>query len=160
MRRQPDSGYQSCLDAAFRCLSYRPRSEFEVSSRLEKKGFDPKSIQNVLQNLQAQGLIDDLSFARYWKTNRESFSPRGRPMLRSELRQKGVAADIIAAAIEDVDEKTGAYRAAQKKAMRLPAPDYETFRRRLGTFLRRRGFTYQTAQQTVDRLWMERGKHA
>lgn len=147
---------QPCLDAAFRYLSYRPRSEFEIKIRLRKRGFDDSSIESTLLKLKAQGLVDDSAFAQFWKESRESFSPRGRVMLHRELRQKGVASHIIAEATEGVDEEAGAYRAGQKKAQRLNIEDRDSFYRKLGSFLRRRGFNYEITRHTVKQLWLER----
>ena len=151
-----ESIYQPCLDAAFRYLSYRPRSELEIKMRLRKRGFDDFSIESTLLRLKEQGLVDDFAFAQFWKESRESFSPRGRVMLNRELRQKGVDSHIIAEAIRDLDEEAGAYRAAQKKAEKLSLSDRESFYRKLGSFLRRRGFNYEITQYTVKQLWLER----
>lgn len=160
MREKLHHSHQSCLDAASRYLSYRPRSEFEIKTNLKRKGFDASSIEGAALKLRRQGLLDDLAFAQFWKANRQSFSPRSRAMLRSELRQKGIAPDIIAAVVEEVDEEASACRAAQKKAKGLAEADYETFRRRLGAFLKQRGFNYEVAQHTVNHLWQERNKDA
>lgn len=147
---------QTCLNAAFRYLSYRPRSELEIKMRLRKRGFDNSSIESALLKLKEQGLVDDSAFAQFWKENRESFSPRGRAILHRELRQKGVASHIIAEAIREIDEEAGAYRAAQKMAEKLASSDREGFYRKLGSFLRRRGFNYEITQHTVKQLWLER----
>lgn len=147
---------QPCLDAAFRYLSYRPRSEMEIKMRLHKRGFDNFSIEGVLLKLKEQGLINDSDFAQFWKDSRESFSPRSRIMLHKELRQKGVDSHIIAEATQEIDEEAGAYRAGRKKAERLALSDRETFFRKLSSFLRRRGFNYEITQHTVKQLWHER----
>ena len=147
---------QSCLDASFHYLSYRPRSELEVKMRLRKRGFDDSSIESALLKLKEQGLVDDSAFAQLWKETRESFSPRSRVMLHRELRQKGVASHIITEATKEIDEEAGAYRAGQKKAERLASSDRDSFYRKLGSFLRRRGFNYEITQHTVKQLWQER----
>ncbi len=151
-----DSGYQSCLDAAYRYLGYRPRSEFEVKVRLRQRGFDSPSIVRALQELRTNGSLDDLAFARFWKENRESFSPRSRALLGRELRTKGVAPHIVAEVIDEVDEEANAYRAAQKTARRLAYNDLDRFRAGLTSFLRRRGFDYDVIAHVLDRLCHEK----
>ena len=160
MRRKLVSSDQSCLDTALRYLSYRPRSEWEIRKYLEKRGFSPSSVGAVLLSLREQGLLNDVAFAEFWKTNRESFSPRSQAMLRSELRRKGIAQDIIAEVIQEVDEEASAYEAAQKKARRFATSDYDSFRRGVAAFLRQRGFNHEVAQQTINHLWKERRKDA
>jgi len=149
--------FQRCLDAAFRYLSYRPRSEAELRQRLNKRGFDEASVAAVLAKLKAQGLVDDLAFAEFWKDNRQSFRPRSQWLTRLELRQKGIAQEIIDRVAAQVDDEDSAYRAAIAKTHRLPTADYDGFRRRLGEHLKRRGFGYGLIKTTVERVWQEYG---
>jgi regulatory protein len=149
--------YQRCLNAAIRFLGYRPRSESEVRQRLLKRGFGSDVTEKALARLKEQGLVDDVAFARFWKDNRESFSPRSRRLTGLELRRKGLAGDVIEAVIGEIDETDSAYRAALVKARRLPLSDYQLFRRRLGAYLGRRGFSYDIIKETVARVWKERG---
>jgi len=146
---------QRCLDAAFRYLSYRPRSEFELRERLCRRGFDSDSVEAVLTKLKEQGLVDDMEFAHFWHGNRQSFSPRSQWLTRLELRRKGVAEDTIDQVVGTVSDEDSAYRAAVNKARRLPACDYESFRRRLGDHLRRRGFSYGVINNAVEQLWQK-----
>jgi regulatory protein len=151
--------FHRCFNAAARYLSYRPRSEFELRIRLHKHGFDD-SVEAVINKLKEQGLVDDLAFAQFWKDNRESFSPRSQWLTRLELRQKKVSDDIIDQVVGTVDDGESAYRAALSKARRLPLSDYQSFRRRLGEYLKRRGFGYGVINHTVERVWQEQGEPA
>ena len=99
--------------------------------------------------------MDDIAFARFWKDNRESFSPRSRWLTKLELRGKGVANDIIDQVVDAIDDDDCAYRAALRKAYSLPSSDYQTFRHRLGEYLKRRGFSYRVINYTVERMWRD-----
>ena len=145
---------QRCLNAALRFLSYRPRSEAEIRMRL-RRGFDQKTIDRVILQLKARRMIDDVAFARFWRENRESFSPRSERMLKLELKRKGIAVEVIDEVLEGSDEDGAAYRAAQKKARSLSQEDYDAFRRKLGAFLRRRGFSHEVANHAIERLWRD-----
>ena len=149
--------FQRCLTAAVHFLSYRPRSEAELRQRLNRRGFDGDNVAAVLARLKVQGLVDDLAFAQFWKDNRESFRPRSQWLTRLELRQKGVSEEIIEQVATQVDDEDSAYRAALSKARRLPTADYDGFRRRLGQYLKRRGFGYGLIKPTVERVWQECG---
>jgi regulatory protein len=149
--------FQRCLNAAFHFLSYRPRSQAELRQRLGKRGFDGDNVAAVLARLKEQGLVDDLAFAQFWKDNRDSFRPRSQWLTRLELRQKGVPEEIIDRVAAQVDDEDCAYRAAVAKAHRLSTADYDGFRRRLGQFLKRRGFGYGLIKPTVERVWQECG---
>lgn len=146
---------QRCFNAAVHYLSYRPRSEPELRERLKRRGFNGDNVETVIARLKEQRLVDDTAFAQFWTDNRESFSPRSQWLTRLELRQKGVAEDIIDRVVGTIDEEDSAYRAALKKARSLPQSDYQVFRRRLGEHLKRRGFSYGVINNTVNRLWRE-----
>lgn len=142
-----------CFNAAFHYLSYRPRSEPELRERLHRRGFDGDSVEAVITRLKEQGLVDDIAFAQFWRDNREAFSPRSQWLTKLELRRKGVANDIIDQVVDTIDDEDSAYRAALSKARSLPRSDEQSFRRRLGEHLRRRGFSYGVINHIVNRLW-------
>jgi regulatory protein len=150
--------FQRCLNASLNYLSYRPRSEAELRQRLHRRGFDGSNVAAVLAKLKEQGLINDLAFAEFWKDNRQSFRPRSQRLTKLELKQKGVAEDIIDQAVAEINDEDSAYRAAVGKARTLPRADYHGFRRRLGEYLKRRGFGYGVITRTVERVWQEEGE--
>ncbi len=150
--------YCRCLNAATHYLSYRPRSESELRERLYRRGFGDDSVAAVIAKLRTQGLVDDGAFAQFWKDNRESFSPRSQWLTRLELRRKGVAEETIDQAVDVVDDSDSAYRAALSKARSLSLSDYQSFRHRLGGYLRRRGFDYGVINHTIEVMWQELGK--
>ena len=144
-----------CLNGAVHYLSYRPRSESELRRRLRQRGFDGDSLEAVITRLKEQGLVDDMAFAQFWKDNRESFSPRSRWLTKLELRQKGVANDIIDQVVDTIDDDNSAYQAALSKARSLSHSDYQSFHRRLGEYLRRRGFSYRVIKHTIEQIWQD-----
>ncbi|MBA7615515.1 Regulatory protein RecX [subsurface metagenome] len=146
---------QRCFDAALHYLGYRPRSESELRERLKRRGFDGDNVETVLVRLKEQGLVDDLAFAQFWKDNRQSFSPRSQWLVRHELKQKGVAEEVIDQVVADIDDEDSAYQAAMSKARSLSIADYQSFHRRLGEYLKRRGFGYGVINNTLKRVWGE-----
>ncbi|MBC8274939.1 MAG: RecX family transcriptional regulator [Chloroflexi bacterium] len=146
----------NCFGAALHYLDYRPRSEAEVRKRLRRRGFDGEVVDEVISGLKERRLIDDVAFAHYWRENRLSFRPRSRRLIKLELRQKGVAAEIANEEVADLDDETAAYEAGLKKTRVLSGLEYREFRRYLSDHLRRRGFDYGTIDSAVARLWQER----
>jgi regulatory protein len=142
-------------DAALHFLGPRPRSEREIRDRLARHEFDPQIVDGVVVRLRRLRLVDDAAFAEYWVEQRATHKPRGSRLLKQELRQKGVSQDVVSEALPDEDDAEGAYRAAQRKAVSLRALDERTFKQRLGGFLQRRGYGYETVKTVVNRLWTE-----
>jgi regulatory protein len=147
--------FQKAYARALQFLSYRPRSEAEVRRYLQDKKVPPTIEAEVVERLTAAGLLDDQAFASYWVENRESFNPRGRYALRHELHQKGLNEETIALALEAIDEEESAHRALTSRARRMPPLDRGSFRKKLGSFLRRRGFSYEAISAALERMWQE-----
>jgi regulatory protein len=148
--------YQTALDSAYRFLAYRPRSESEVRTRLRRAKVDDTTISVVVAKLREQRFLDDAAFAQSWTESRQNHSPRSRRMLQFELRRKGVAQDVAETAAAEVEDGDAAYRAAEARARRMRDMEFESFQKRLGDFLLRRGFSYAIARRTVQQLWSER----
>ena len=106
----------------------------------------------MVERLTRAGMLDDREFARYWVENRLQFKPRGVRALRYELRQKGVSDSTIADTLADVDEDAAARRAATAGARRLAHLQPADFRRRLGAYLARRGFSYAVVKPVVEEM--------
>ncbi|NLE08130.1 MAG: regulatory protein RecX [Dehalococcoidales bacterium] len=149
------NNYRRCYNAAALILTYRPRSEPELRNKLLEKGYPDASIDQVLSRMKEQGLVNDNTFAEFWKENRDTFSPRSQWLTAQELRRKGVSEEIITRVVGTIDDEDAAYRAARKKARNLPRYDYQNFYRRLGDYLQRRGFSFDVIKVTVKRLWEE-----
>ena len=145
----------AALAAALRLLAYRPRSEAELRQRLARRGAPADVVDETVARLRDLTLVDDEAFASSWVESRDQTSPRGRRLLASELLAKGVARQTVQRSLAPVDEYDAAYRAAARRARTLAALPYADFRRRLGDFLLRRGFDYDTVRSTVARLWQE-----
>lgn len=147
--------HEAAYQKALGFLDYRPRSSAEVRKNLEKHGYDPDVIAQVLERLGHSGLVNDEQFAQTWVDNRSEFRPRGRRLLSMELRQKGLDDEAIESALSELDEEELAYQAAikyQRKLQGLPKPD---FRRKLAGFLARRGFGYNVIEPVLQRVWQE-----
>lgn len=146
---------QHCLNSAYKLLSYRPRSEAEIREKLKRKGYDNQEIENTIIKLRGMQLLNDTSFAEFWKENRNSFKPRSQRMVGLELRQKGVESDVIKQVIGDIDDAENAYRSAVVRARNMAVSDFQVFRQKLGSYLQRRGFSYGVINAAVRRVWQE-----
>jgi regulatory protein len=136
-------------------IEYRPRSLQETRRHLKKKDYPEDVIEHVLERLEAVELLNDTAFARYWVEQRETFKPRSKMALQQELRQKGVARDVIEEAVAEIDELAAASKAAHSKARRWYSLPWQEFRKKLSGFLQRRGFSYAVISEVTKTLWEE-----
>jgi regulatory protein len=140
---------------ALRLLSSRPRSEQEIRARLTKIEIPVPIQDRALARLRTMDLVNDQAFVQSWIENRMEFRPRSARHLRHELRQKGIKKAHIDSALADYDDGIAAYRAAQKIARRERTLDKGHFKKRIYSYLSRRGFDYETISSVTTRLWHE-----
>lgn len=138
-------------------LGFRARSENEVRQNLVSKGFTPAICDDTVARLKGEGFVDDRDFASLWIDNRNTFRPRSNKLLSMELHQKGLSDDTIKLALEefDIPEQTLAHKAAKSRAERYRALDWLSFRKKMESFLARRGFSYAICRPVVEALWDE-----
>jgi len=137
-------------------LSYRPRAKAEIRKNLRKHDVPDEAIEAALERLEKNNFVNDKEFAKLWIENRNQFRPRGRHALRMELRQKGVADEVIENSLDQlVDEETLVYKAGIKKARKLARYEWQDFRKKMAGFLARRGFSYGLISPLLPKLWDE-----
>ena len=145
--------YQRALNLVVR----RMRSGANIQENLRKHGISEQVIASVVERLERSGMIDDKLFALAWVENRGEFRPRSKRALVYELRQRGIAEDVIDQALSEnmPDEAELAYQAALKYSRKLNRLEWLEFRRKLSGHLARRGFSYDIVIPVVDRVWAE-----
>jgi regulatory protein len=148
---------RAALAKAYRLLAIRARSEKELREALKRAEFAEDVIAAAIAECKQQRFIDDANFARQFIQSRLRNRPMGRTRLAVELRQKGIDAATIAAALDEAltaeEQVELANELAEKQRQRLANLPPPKARQRLADFLRRRGFDWETIQGT--RLWKE-----
>ena len=146
---------RKALISAYRLLKQRPRSRTEISRHLERLEFDPDTISRTLDSLVSFGEIDDRAFASAWTDSRMRFRPRSKWLIRRELEEKGVDAELAQNATEDIDDYSTAGELARHRASHLHGLDRTTFTRRLMSYLVSRGYNRGISSRVVIELLSE-----
>lgn len=140
-------------EIALRRLSVRARSRKELAHDLARRDVPPDAAAQVLDRFTEVGLIDDAAFAVQWVESRGSRS--GASRLRQELRQKGIADELIAEAVSGRDDDadlTAARTLALRKVATMGRLDRAVRERRLGALLGRRGFSTAVIRRVLSEL--------
>ncbi len=140
--------------AALRFVSYRPRSESEVRSRL-LKSFTVPVVEAVISELVRLSVIDDVQFAKLWCSSRESLNPKSAKAIKQELISKGISESTAISAVRELDDFDTAMRVSRKYLKRLTGSSYDQFTRRLYGYLQRRGFSSSLILEISSILWAE-----
>lgn len=147
-------GLENAYQKALHFISFRPRSVAEVRNNLSKRGIPEILINETIRRLQDNSLLDDISFSKEWVTNRKEFHPRSQMALRIELRQKGVTDDVINLVLdENPDDDSLALLAAKKYLHRLKDLNKFEFRKKLSSYLSRKGFGYSSINPVFSAVW-------
>lgn len=155
-RLKKQDGEEKALQRALSFVSYRPRSEQEVRSRLETGGYEPGLVDRVVERLREAEVLNDERFARDWIENRSILHPRAKRLMMMELRQKGIAEETILEAVSGgKNDEALALAAARRRAQRLENLEWQEFRKKLSEYLMRQGFDYGTTSNAVSHVWSE-----
>lgn len=135
-------------------LTGRARSRADLEKKLASKGVPADVATRLLDRFEEVGLVDDAAFAREWVAQRSSAQGRGlaRRALAQELRRKGIADDVVAEAVDEVDhdDEVEAARALVRRKLRSVAGLSEDKAvRRLVGMLARKGHSSGVAFRVV-----------
>lgn len=146
--------FEKARKTAYKYLSYRPRTEYEMTEKLFRKGFDDKTVSQVINSLREYRMLDDLSYAQDYVDKRHL---RPRAVLAGGLKNLGVRESVVDGVLENIDPGAE-LRIAMALAMgrrKRRGNDYPLVN--IASFLRRRGFS----QEVVDRVcdYLENMRH-
>ncbi len=99
-------------------------------------------------------MLDDEAFAKLWIEERRITKPKGRFALEQELRAKGIDGEIIARSLKEssTDDELTARQLAKDRFMRFAKETLDNRRRKVGLFLRRRGFSFEIITKVLKEL--------
>ncbi len=137
---------RDAYEDALRMLDVRARTLTDVRRRLARRGHRPDTIEAAVGRLMSAGLLDDDAYARQFARSRLTAGRTAPSRVRLDLMRRGVDRATAAAAVQDVlSEETVDVAAileglVRNRAALLADLDEHTRRRRLYSYLARRGF--------------------
>ena len=149
--------FKKYLGLTYRYLSIRNRSQKEIFDYLTKKKVQTEVIKHIIDLLKEQKFLNDEQFARAWVSQRSRLSPRGKHLLKIELQEKGIDKEIIEAILKEEneelpDELTQAKRLIERRIERLKDQPRQEIYNKVGSFLARRGYGWDTIKKAIDTL--------
>jgi regulatory protein len=140
------------FDVAWRQLAHRDRTEAEIVRAFLKARVEPELADEVLGELRAGGYVDDALFARRFAEDRRRLDAWGSERIERRLRELGVAAEHVQAALgEGAHDELEA--AVAVLARRFPAPpETPRERDRALAMLVRKGYDLELAHDALRRF--------
>jgi regulatory protein len=161
---------------ALHFLSRRLHSSFEIAVKLRQKKpasrslpsrqagsrvvrYDSDLIEEVLTELQANGILDDYNFALQYADENIRNKLWGKVKIRSEMRKRGIDLKIIDEVLEmkfpSGNDLNMAVELAKKKIKSLSYKklDKVKLQQKVISYLYSKGYDYETSKEAIDKLF-------
>ncbi len=132
---------QGALNYAKRLLKFRARSKRELEERLLYRGYSDQTVQNVIENLERSGLIDDEKFAYLFAYDMLTVQGFGPYRIKAKLKQLGISQTVIEDVLDKVMKEVD-LAFLLRKIVQLHKVENE----KIQEFLYRRGFSTEYLQ--------------
>ncbi len=134
---------------AIELLARREHSRLELRQKLAQRSFPAELIDPVLNELVQDGLLNERRYAELYASNR---ADKGYGPLRivSELRERGVAQELVDLALAELENWLPKLRELHRKRFQSRIPADVAERTRQTRFFRQHGFTLEQIRQLFE----------
>ena len=139
-------------DVCLRQLTVGPRTAAQLAGAMARRGIAEETANGVLSRLSDVGLIDDAAFAAAWVSSRHAGRGLARRVLGHELRARGVAEPLVAAALEGLAPDREVETARDLVVRRLAATrglEVTVRFRRAAAVLARKGYSPELSYRVI-----------
>ena len=157
--------FEKYLNKALHFLSFRPRSEKEIRDKLLSNKAPEEIVERVITSLKEHKFLNDEDFARWFIEQRLRFRPKSLNFIKLELKQKGIDSEIIDEAISSLNkDEDSALQNDLESAKKLVEKKFDKYKhlskqetyQKLGAYLARRGFDWNTIKRSIDGVLEDR----
>lgn len=138
-------GYDKVYNQAIKYLGVRSHTVFEIHTKLTRKKFDKKLIEEVISDLQQRKYLNDRDFAQVFAQNLVKYKTFGYYGIKNKLKQRGVedsvAEDVLSEELDAAQETKLAHKAVGKSLKKDKI--------KLMQMLQRKGFRMQAINSVV-----------
>lgn len=128
---------RSAYEAALHLLEYRAQSEYEIRTKLKRRGYEDEDIEKAVEKLYFYHYLNDEELAEEIFVNYRDFLLYGDRYIQGKMKLRGLTCRHH---LTEAEEREKAKLALEKKAAAVP--DIRDNYRRAAGFLLRRGFSY------------------
>ena len=134
-------------------MARRERTVAELRTALERRRVEPDAIEVAVEELSTSGFLDDARYAVRFAEDKRELAQWGSERIARELARRGVAPDLIDAALCDRTEQAELDTALTLLEQRFPTPPADDRERdRAWRLLVRRGYAPELAYEAVRAL--------
>lgn len=144
---QAESESLRALDKALGFISRSQKTKKQVADYLVRKGYTEKTIEVVLDKMSAYKFVNDQNYANEYF--RQTSKYKGKRLIYSELKRKGISEEDMAEAMENVGDETESAARVAEKYLRSKEKTRENAVK-CYRYLLSKGFDYETAKRATD----------
>lgn len=144
---------RSPMEYALQYLTSKDRTVSEMQAYLDEKEFGEADVDATIERLVENGLLNDQKYAKSFVEARLRTKPLSRSHLYQQLRQHGIAQELIEEALSEVASETEEENArllAEKYLRQYASLDAEQRRQRVHRRLVSRGFSYDNVRRAYE----------
>jgi regulatory protein len=138
------------IDLAYKAVAQRDLTVAELRARLERKHVPPEAIDDAVAELEETGFLDDARYARQFAEDKRELDHWGTDRIATDLRRRGIAPQLIDAAVSTHDrdsELRTALLLLRQRYSHAPRDDRE--RDRAWQMLVRRGYSPEIGYDAI-----------
>ena len=149
--------YQKVKDTFYDYLSRRDHGSFELKQKALKKGFHSNIINDVLDEFDRKGLLNDESFAKKFAADKAEFKQWGPVKIKSALRKKGISKNIAEKTVHSITNDLDQVQIcvdllSKRKSHFLRETDPLKRKQKMYRYLAGKGFTGSVVTKAIDTI--------
>ncbi|MCK4688893.1 MAG: RecX family transcriptional regulator [Candidatus Marinimicrobia bacterium] len=147
--------FEKVKNLALNYIGLRIRSTKEVQTYLKRKKIHENVINRVIQYCNERNYLDDYAFAKAFTKDQLNLNKSGVFKIRSSLRTKGIAVEIIDLVVEELinrDEQLDLAAKLGKRKLRLLTKDTNK-KQKIYRFLLQKGFSRDVVAEVLKLLF-------
>lgn len=143
-----------CRNYALRLITHKDRTEKELRTKLNEKGYDENTIEDEIAFLKDYGYIDDKRYAKNFTADAINLKKWGKVRIRTELLRRGVDAEITDNSIADAFPEDCSDKVLEQLESRFKNSDLSNLkeRTRIFNYFFRRGYTAEEIKGAMNRV--------
>ena len=143
---------------ALNLLAARPYTTRSLHRKLIQREYEAADADEAIRRLVANGLLDDAKYAEQYARSKILTTGASKRRVQQDLFRKGIKPELANEAIdavidqENIDPAALVERVARRKLAQMGDLEPLVLRRRLFSFLARRGYELDVIKSVVSRL--------
>ena len=150
---------RKAYNTAINYLAHRMRSEAEVRDHLTKKEIADPVIKEAIHKLYEFKFLNDEEFANAFVRTQLNTTDKGAGVIKMELKNKGVSAELVSKAIEEVsfdEQLEKAIKLSEKYVQKNNKDSSKILKQKIEQMLQRKGYSFALIRAALDETQVEK----